>query len=546
MKRFSMLKLVGLLCLNLVIGVAVYAAEGKKCVALRDNGHYVSAHFGAMARILEDHGLIKGVAGGSSSTLTAFIYDSILENPNIKNETDEIKQRRSALLMKSVYGLMDMINDRGLTLLLGETASHRELLLRLLNSKEDAERAAAGFEFQHGVDKIINREFINFAFDTNGGVDFRRSQALEAVRNLSTFRVRNPVPLIRPGVFNFGAFGPLAAKLGNFYAQRDVDKETEKNFGEWIAACDLRTVGMSWAEMANEQSPPDVSNCVYDFLNIALQGIKRKSTTNLSMHREAIGLNTEVLISTGLIVGDKALTQLNELKHSYNHGIIPEHLEINYEDLKFGYWSSSEPLLRKVAAGLKAEFHKDAKSVKFYPIEGRPKWETVLKYSPAEPGLSEALLLDWYQRIIAIGGWSDLEPVQVLKAAGCSEIYYVTRSGLASDLSMDMVKLFDQGEKHLDELYFLPTESGQKPEFTDTDPLLVSSYRRALENVTGGVLCTDWDSKSFANKDSIGLGEEGYRAKMVYPSQAAVPTNRLNRAVEIKSEKTAFSCRPGL
>ena len=42
------------------------AGDGKVCVALRGNGHYIITHFNGLARIHELYGKVDTLAGGSS------------------------------------------------------------------------------------------------------------------------------------------------------------------------------------------------------------------------------------------------------------------------------------------------------------------------------------------------------------------------------------------------------------------------------------------------------------------------------------------------
>ena len=73
----------------------------KLCAALRGNGDKVLAHFSSLAGIVERFGVIDGVAGGSSSSVSLFFYESALINPLIwscgQNPCDEetVRQRLS-------------------------------------------------------------------------------------------------------------------------------------------------------------------------------------------------------------------------------------------------------------------------------------------------------------------------------------------------------------------------------------------------------------------------------------------------------------------
>lgn len=525
----------------------VYAGSGraqdiKKCVAVRGNGHYVTAHFGGLARIIEDHGIMHGIAGSSSATLSAFIYDSILENSAVKNASGESQQRRVALLLKSVYGLLDALKDRGLFLLLGERddPQHRELLNRMLTSTEDAIAAINAFEYPYGLN-IINRSFVEFAFSNSGGRDFHYRQAAEAIKNLTSFRVESPIPLVRPGIFNFEALGPLASRLADFYAQTNFSDDDQAEFLEWIERCEGKTANLSWDEINRDEVFQEEPTCTRGFMNLAFSKLRRKSriAKDLPMYERKLGVNLDVLIGTGIIEGRDAYIRFMTIKNMYLNGKVEEHLGIDYKNLKFGYWGSDKALLENVESNLIAKFENDEKSRKFLALEPVPSWKTVLKFSPAEPGLSDAMVVNSNLMQISVGGWSDLHPVQVLDAAGCDEVYYLTRMGEESKLAVDMVRLFNGGEDNLEKLYSL-SDMGNKVSGDES----MSSFKRALQLVNGGVLCTDWNNQKFSGRNILELGEEAYKAKMVYPNEQGNEGLK-NRSWEISSAKTDVSCRAG-
>ena len=79
------------------------------CVGVRGNGHYIVTHFASMSRIVETYGVPHGVAGGSSGSITQFVYESILMSPVIrrcagKACTGTEESARVALALKSLEG----------------------------------------------------------------------------------------------------------------------------------------------------------------------------------------------------------------------------------------------------------------------------------------------------------------------------------------------------------------------------------------------------------------------------------------------------------
>ena len=55
----------------------------ERCVALRGNGTHIVAHATGLARLTSQWGVIDAIAGGSSATISTFIYESMLMNPGV-------------------------------------------------------------------------------------------------------------------------------------------------------------------------------------------------------------------------------------------------------------------------------------------------------------------------------------------------------------------------------------------------------------------------------------------------------------------------------
>ena len=55
----------------------------NQCLALPGNGPLIAAHFGALARLTELHGVFNAGAGGGSASITLFLYESMLANPAV-------------------------------------------------------------------------------------------------------------------------------------------------------------------------------------------------------------------------------------------------------------------------------------------------------------------------------------------------------------------------------------------------------------------------------------------------------------------------------
>src|SRR5688500_14013677 len=80
------------------------------CVGIRGNGEAAPAHWSALSRLVEENGMPKATAGGSSATVTMFFLDSMAGNPKLKAEQDSEKKRKmQALMLKSMPEFMAVL-----------------------------------------------------------------------------------------------------------------------------------------------------------------------------------------------------------------------------------------------------------------------------------------------------------------------------------------------------------------------------------------------------------------------------------------------------
>ena len=87
-------------------------AAATTCAGIPGNGQNLFAHYGSLARHVEEYGAIKCAAGGSSGSITAFFVESIWASPDVHNcrrGPCRIRARdaRMSLMLKSVIGLVD-------------------------------------------------------------------------------------------------------------------------------------------------------------------------------------------------------------------------------------------------------------------------------------------------------------------------------------------------------------------------------------------------------------------------------------------------------
>lgn len=418
------------------------------CVAIRGNGQNVAAHWAGLARMVEDNGMPKRFAGGSSSTVTMFFMDSMNGNPFLKNEKDEQKKREmQALLIKSMPEFLATMANHD------KISSAWELMAQLKDKNSDLSKKAEAFfsgkisqeEFKNAFQKyapLINPELLK-GLATKP--DFFRGEAKNAASVFGHFdAVGDKNMFLRPGIVDFKAFSLVLGQIADFYAG-NTDPDTQAALQNYAESCAKKAVHKDWSENPEE--------CKNQFKEIVNTYLSRGNFQNKALF-EKIGQNTDAIPSTAVIKGN-AVNKFKDLQTSYFNGDKSRDyskFSVNFDtELSFGYWGNKSEL-EGIKSGLKPYQETNLKSEKFAAIPGgNPNWFEVLATSPAEPGLAsiqpfpkntsrEKVLaelqkpvmerwtgLEYRKGILSAGGWSDLHPVEVLKASGCEKVAYLTR-----------------------------------------------------------------------------------------------------------------------
>lgn len=247
---------------------------GGVCVAVRGNGPLITSHFGAMARIVEAHGPVSGVAGGSSGSITSFLTESIHGNPLLYDCRDEVDyaafdhfeigavadelavpatveegrctdaqtRARAALLYKSLLGYAEALGDSGEALALQHILALRganDAVDSELEGELDEETVDEGQEEEPlSIRKL--RDAIRGALDLLGSEDLRDILTLDdllfalgrrpftalalgrdlvgAIRDAAAFEPADHRMFIRPGIIDFEQVGSKLGRLASFYA----------------------------------------------------------------------------------------------------------------------------------------------------------------------------------------------------------------------------------------------------------------------------------------------------------------------------------------
>ena len=486
----------------------------RLCAALRGNGNYVITHFASLARLIESYGLMDGMAGGSSSTITMFTYESILKNPALRDcdghacSADETAGR-AALLLKSVeeYGVAvgtsdGILGEGGILEIIQNTKAQGVEGLLKIDPVKAAEklRAILSPEEAARLRVLVNPEITAMLKVTDPKLlAYNVNEVHESLQTFGKFSVANNRLFFRPGLVDFnGAAGSTFARAGDFYAgYGPSDRASMKHF---LDACAAPSKGLLWIDKASPEKGID---------HLAIDGtscskyFSAQVTTFFSALDEApafasrvdekIGATLNALAATSVVTGAGIDAYARGLA-AYRDGSFPSPAQIpfdvKFDDVRFGYWGSSASLDRVLA---NAKGYTDLKTKKATSL-GTGTWREILSHSPAEPGLARLGALP--DGRLSAGGWPDLAPVLALKNLGCDKVVYVTRrqpessfaTGIANQLGMkdEERQLYDLGN-------------------------LESSFSKSLSEANG-VWCTDWNS--FTNFQIDEMAGDSYRAPL--------------------------------
>lgn len=465
-------------------GAAVSDRQGapQLCAAVRGNGQSILTHFASLSQIVSHYGVVDAMAGGSSGSITTFIYESMLKNPVIKRD-----RARLALALKSVEGYADAVGEsdeadvvKGFaTAISALKKSYEEKGIDALASTEVVKAAELLTEVLsiREVRGMVNPELFNMLKDSSN-LAFNVSEIKTSITQLGAFSVDDNRLFFREGVLNWSALAPLFGRVGDFYAGYGRGAGFNRGqLGSWLEACAYKTQDLPWSEAA--KITIDGGTCGSVFTGLVEGFRKEARATNYSSRiDERVGdakSPLRKLISTAVIEGDAVKAYeaaLEPYKNgAFKTGSVPFHPE--FGDVNFGYWGSQSDL-ELVKRNTKG--YTDLKTKKFSSLGSDATWRQVLAASPAEPGLSRFVALS--DGRYSGGGWSDLAPALVLKNIGCQQVIYVTREGDESNFATKIAKQAGMSSTDWSALYDLENET--------------SSYAFSVKTADG-VWCTNWN-----------------------------------------------------
>ncbi len=476
----------------------------ERCVALRGNGTHLMAHTTSLAKITSRWGEVQAMAGGSSGTITTFLYESILMNPAVNFLQGEHRGRAISLLLKSIAGYTQEVLDApewkaliGVGTLAGRLKGQPSLHLPPAEFQKAAADLLQIFT-SDGIRELINPEIIAALDPANsqnaGDYQNRVEEVKKAAISLVDLDASDADVFFRPGLINFPHLIELVGRIADFYAGYGGSQAEMAGF---IAACGSGTEEKTWKELASKMTSQ--GTCSVRFSGLVRDWRKNRNTTTKSRLMDEPGSRLKNIMITSVVTGPAAINALRRYNTDYHRG-APRHLNFNFDDVGFGYWVSSSVGVDPVKTW--RESNGDGKSNKAINLGHAKAWREILEKSPREPSLgsyTEFADGEAMAGALSLGGWADLHPVQVLKAAGCGKVIYVTRRGPETTFISAGIPYQGRQKSGLAELLGM-NESTYNEVYNLASP--DSGFSRAVAQADG-VWCTDWNRFSAFEQDEI-------------------------------------------
>ena len=461
------------------------------CVAIRGNGELVTAHFAAMARIVETFGPLDGVAGGSSASITSFLTESMHMHPGVTTCggspcTKLQAGARLGLMYKTLYGYLAAMGDRDEAVAIGTlldvvAQAQAEGIGALVEGGnfKDALDALKTLLSSQDVKDLVNPELLALLFDSPNPLD-HVSEVWAAIATLGAFSADSAVIFLRSGLVSFKGLAEKIGRIGSFYAA--YGPADLQAWEELFEVCALPGRGLPWpAVAALDAGNGETCGSLFSAMLKAWRDDFVPQEHDLQNRiDDPVGAHMRLLAITSALTGKAAATW--EAAHDAYVAGEAWTMDVAFEDVRVGYWGQDAVTAAAVQNPLGFTDLKTSKALSL----GQVPWRQVLSLSPAEPGLSRAYPMG--QDRVSAGGWPDLAPVLALRNAGCDRVIYLTRRGAESKFARGVAKLAGMTEADDKALYDLGN-----PE---------SSFNRSLEQAAG-VWCTDWTAFSGTQRSEL-------------------------------------------
>ncbi|MEM9727396.1 MAG: hypothetical protein AAF997_02340, partial [Myxococcota bacterium] len=331
-------------------------AKDSTCAGVRGNGQNLFAHYGVLARQVEEYGAVTCVAGGSSGSITAFVLESIWANPDVHNCRrgrcgNRARDARMALLLKSFTGLVDtgLFEDVATVQALIEGVDAEDIP-GLLQGPFPEEGVEALIRVLRDLGPLINPEvFVLLA--TSPDPVFHATDIIDGLQKGLAFIVDDPKVFLRTSVINFDEVATLFGLYGSFYA--GYGPADRAGFSRWLNRCARASRGMTWEELT-ELPGTEGRTCGETFSDL-FNEYREAFLASDSPNRvdDPVGAYLPAFGVTGVLTGD-AITLWEEARAAWI-AADPIPFEPDFDDIGVGYWGQ-ERELRRMARRLDRDF----------------------------------------------------------------------------------------------------------------------------------------------------------------------------------------------
>ena len=444
----------------------------NNCAAIRGNGELVMSHFTSLARLVEDQGVIEGLAGGSSATISMFVYESMLANPAVWSAGAGAAPLRLSFLLKSMQEYVDIVGGSdeykaifGLGQQLMSDAQAGKLQPLLAGAPAEAGAAIAQVKaavLASGAGALLNPEAAGFVDLPGTPVQkaFRANEMVLALKTFGKFEASDKLIFFRPGILNFKEVAQRIAKIGSVYAGgADVAAWTKL-----LDRCAPGSKGQRWSQLTDASCRSEAHGVI--------AGARGRAGTGRG--QAGVGQIAHILVATSVLEGaERRLWESARARYLAGDNLARFDFH-PFRGLKIGYFGARDDLA-KVSSNPRG--YGDPKTAKRHSL-GQVAWATALSISPAEPGLAHGQPIPGTQSV-SLGGWPDLAPVLALKNLGCKRVFYVTRQGAESPFAQGVATN-------------LGMTAAQQPTFYDLGRAS-SSFAKSIAEADA-VHCTNWNS----------------------------------------------------
>ncbi len=544
------------------------------CLALRGNGEAQPAHWGALARLVETIGLPKAQSGGSSAAVSGFLLESIASNPWIKEASEKEKNHRASFLIKALHGMAITIATSPqaqesvdlLQYIKGLQANIQDLDIEVLSQISDLKNSEQLLGRKEQIlSVLLNLQSLGIGttqpyldltlqlstskkddfFDEEqfNHYKFYAEELYQALKAFGTFNAENnPFIFFRQGLINFSDFAKSVGRVATFLSGSTWSNKTSSAFDKLVNRCLQKQIGISWQQLIT-----DAPEC-QEFLKTTYVSFfsQEHNWPKDNVVYNTIGEVIPSFPSTSVLTNSAFENAKTTMVRYHDHLDIGAAKDFKIEDpndIRFGYWGPNEQL-NTIEQNFKKPFNvgsqsldftADAKSSKFISL-GSASWLKALSFSPAEPGLAPLQPFKIKEKIEAYsaGGWPDLHPVLLLKAAECENVVYVTRKGGESLFAQSVAKLllnlkrawtyFNTSTPEAKKESYRINNLGDTSDETSLWSRLYnvanpeSSFMKSV-SLADTVICTDWD-RFDVKTELVELIDDGYNAPFIVPKDS--------------------------